>query len=239
MTDPRDIQKNYYARTAAAYDELHVGHDDQHYTALRYIEALTHMLDSKSLLDIGAGTGRSLQYFLERGTTMTLIGVEPVQELIDQATKKGLPDGLIVPGSGDTLPFPNSSIDIVCAFAVMHHVQQPDAILREALRVARQAIFISDANRFGQGPMPLRILKLVAYKLHAWALLNTLKTRGRGYTVTEGDGLAFSYSVFDSYRTLAAWADRVFMIPTERTHASSWLHPLLTSRHVLMCAIRD
>ncbi len=239
MTDPRDIQKDYYARTAAAYDELHVDPDDEHYTSLRYIEALTHMLDSKSLLDIGAGTGRSLQYLLERGTTMTLAGVEPVQELIDQATKKGLPDGMIVPGSGDALPFADSSIDIVCAFAVMHHVEQPDAIIREALRVARRAVFISDANRFGQGPMPVRILKLVAYKLHAWGLLNTLKTRGRGYTVTEGDGLAYSYSVFDSYKTLAAWADRVFMIPTERMHASSWFHPLLTSRHVLMCAIRD
>ncbi len=239
MTDPRDLQKDYYARTAASYDELHVDPDDEHYTALRYIEALTHMLESKSLLDVGAGTGRSLRYFVERGTTMTLTGVEPVQELIDQATKKGLPAGMIVPGSGDALPFPDSSIDVVCAFGVMHHVEQPDAIVREALRVARQAVCISDGNRFGHGPMALRVMKLVAYTGHAWGLLNTLKTRGRGYTVTEGDGLAFSYSVFDSYRTLGAWADRVFMIPTERMHASSWLHPLLTSRHVLICAIRD
>jgi hypothetical protein len=66
-----------------------------------------------------------------------------------------------------------------------------------------------------------------------------LKTLGKGYRFSEGDGLAYSYSVFDSCAALSEWADRVIVVPTDDVKTKSVFHPLLTSFHVLLCAVRD
>ena len=38
--------------------------------------------------------------------------------------------------------------------------------------------------------------------------------RGKGYGITEGDGLAYSYGVYDSLGPVHRWADRVILIRT-------------------------
>ena len=108
------------------------------------------------------------------------------------------------------------------------------------LRVARRAVFICDSNRFGQGSRIARLTKLALYKTRLWNLYTYLRTRGKGYMITEGDGLAYSYSVYDSFELVARWADRIILVPSEpKGKASSWFHPLLNSAGVLMCAIKD
>ena len=46
----------------------------------------------------------------------------------------------------------------------------------------------------------------------------------------------YCYSVFDSYDQLAARTHKIWLLPTGREQSSeiSWLHPLLTSTHVLL-----
>ena len=107
------------------------------------------------------------------------------------------------------------------------------------LRVARKAIIITDGNRFGQGRPAVRLLKLFLYKTRLWGAVNFLKTRGKGFLVTEGDGLAYSYSVYDSFELIADWASRVIMIPVDTAKPRSWLHPLLTSAGVIVCALKE
>jgi hypothetical protein len=70
------------------------------------------------------------------------------------------------------------------------------------LRVARKAIFISDSNNFGQGSLISRAIKQSINALGLWPVANFLKTRGQGYLITEGDGLAYSYSVFNNYKQI-------------------------------------
>lgn len=53
-----EIQKNYYAKTADGYDSQHLFHGDEHYLALNYLDGLIKFNNVKTLLDIGAGTGR-------------------------------------------------------------------------------------------------------------------------------------------------------------------------------------
>jgi len=111
--------------------------------------------------------------------------------------------------------------------------------VKEMLRVAKRAVFISDSNRFGQGSRSARLTKLVLYKMRLWGIYNYLKTSGRGYLISEGDGLAYSYSVYDSFEEIARWADRLILIPNGGEKAGSWLHPLLTSGGVIVCALRE
>jgi len=107
------------------------------------------------------------------------------------------------------------------------------------LRVAKKAVFISDSNRFGQGSRAARLIKLCLYKSRLWGIFNYLNTSGRGYLISEGDGLAYSYSVYDSFEEIARWADRMILIPSGNGKVSSWVHPLLTSSGVIVCALRE
>jgi hypothetical protein len=127
----------------------------------------------------------------------------------------------------------------VCESGVPHHLQNLNGTVREVLRVARKAVLLSESNRFGQGPFPIRVAKLAMYKTGTWGAFNWIRTRGRDYRVTEGDGRSYSYSVYDSYPLLASWANCVVMIPFSEEKSSSWFQPLLTSRRVLACASKD
>jgi len=234
------IQRQYYRDTAAHYDAMHAGEGDDDPINLRLVFALLRMMEARTVLDVGAGTGRAIRHLMENMPDLTVRGVEPVPARIEQAIqKKGIPEGLIIEGVGEDLPFENASVDVACAFAMLHHVSNPDAVVCEMLRVARKAVIIVDGNRFGQGKWPLRILKLCLYKAGLWGLINYLKTGGKRYNLTEGDGLFYSYSVYDSFDRISEWAGQLIIIPNEACKAKSWIHPLLTSSGVLLCALKE
>lgn len=234
------IQRRYYTDTASQYDVRHAhecGDDPQ---TLRLVCALLRMIGPRTVLDVGAGTGRNIQHLLDCMPTLLVRGIEPVAALIEQAVQKnGVAEGAIVQGVGEALPFADASFDIVCSFAILHHVPDPDAVVREMLRVARKAVIIADGNRFGQGRWPVRLLKLVLYKVGLWKTVNYIKTMGKGYSLTEGDGLAYSYSLYDSFDCIATWADHLMVMPAGDCRAATWFHPLLTAGSVILCAVKD
>ncbi len=236
---PEEIQADYYNRTAEAYDDMHIAEGDEHQRALRLISAFTQDMGVESVLDVGCGTGRAIRYFMQRHPEMRVHGVEPVAGLRDQAINRfGVPPSMITGDRGEALPFADQSFDIVCEFGVLHHVRRPETVIAEMLRVARKAVFISDSNRFGQGSFFWRRAKLTLYRCGLWWPVNFVRTRGRGYTISEGDGLAYSYSVYDNYPQVAAWAKQMVLVPTTPHDSPTWKMPLLTSGHVLLCAFR-
>src|SRR5258707_11240570 len=91
MMTPEQIQKDYYTRTAVKYDEQHVHHEDEHYTALKYISLLLGPLRIGNILDVGAGTGRAVKYFMEKHPQITVKGIEPVEALLEQAIQARMP----------------------------------------------------------------------------------------------------------------------------------------------------
>ena len=141
--------------------------------------------------------------------------------------------------AGEALPFADASFDAVSEFSILHHVADPSAVVKEMLRVARKAVVIVDCNRFGQGSPPARLFKLFLYKIGLWHAFNFVRTRGKRYQISEGDGLSYSYSVYDSYDLVASWADRLLVLPSGTSHSVSWFHPLFTTEGVILVAIRD
>lgn len=233
-----ELQRSYYSTHADEYGSVR---SDEHYVALDFMACLMNKYGLHSVLDVGAGTGRAVQYLLDK--QFDVKGVEPVKEMIRVAELKHcIPPGTIIEGSGDSLPFETGSFDAVCAFGVMHHIKHPDVVIKEMLRVTRTAIFISDCNRFGQGSWLGRLIKLITYHLKLWKVLYWVRTGFKGFNY-EG-GLAFSYSLYDSYNQVNNWADRVLFIPTmpneeHRERLSTWQHPLLTSSHLLLCGFKE
>jgi SAM-dependent methyltransferase len=233
-----NAQRDYYAGSAATYDNTHVKMDDEHAIGLAYMIDLMSRHGVKRILDVGCGTGRATKTLLDAG--FDVIGIEPVGALLQEAEKKGIPKERLLNGSGLILPFPDESFDAVCEFGVLHHVEHPNKVVREMLRVARTAIFLSDTNRFGRGRLFTRVVKLALWKLGIWRQFYFLAKGFKSYDYSECDGIAFSYSVYDSFNLIEAWADRVIAIPTkvEGRRFHSWVHPLMTSSHVLLSGIK-
>ena len=70
-------------------------------------------------------------------------------------------------------------------------------------RVGRHAIFIPDTTNFGHGNSLSRLLKQVISSLKIWKLfVFFLKNKGKMYSISDGDGLAYSFSLFSIFKYL-------------------------------------
>ena len=197
-----NLQRKFYAETAAKYDSMQISDQDEHQFALAILSAMIEYHGIRSVLDVGSGTGRALRYLKSRHPGVRFVGVEPVEALRKVGHAAGLAEHELIAGDVNALQAADGEFDLVCEFAVLHHVPKPSQAVGEMLRVARKAIFISDANNFGQGGPVARTLKQAINALGLWHLFDWLRTGGKGYHVSAGDGLFYSYSVYNDYRQI-------------------------------------
>jgi ubiquinone/menaquinone biosynthesis C-methylase UbiE len=196
------LQRQYYAETAAKYDAMQISDQDEHQFALAVLSAMIEYHGIKSVLDVGSGTGRALRYLKSRHPGVRFVGIEPVEALRKVGHAAGLSSDDLRDGDVNALQAADGEFDLVCEFAVLHHVPKPSQAVAEMLRVARKAIFISDANNFGQGGPLSRYLKQAINALGLWRAFDWLRTGGKGYHVSAGDGLFYSYSVYNNFRQI-------------------------------------
>lgn len=122
--------------------------------------------EATRLLDVGSGDGTIAALVRDRrpGTE-----VEGVDVLIRPRT--------LIPVQafdGRTLPFSDGEVDVVTLIDVLHHVDDPDELLGECLRVSRHGVIIKD--HFRQGPLAHRRL----------ALMDWVGNRGHGVRLPYG-----------------------------------------------------
>lgn len=209
-----DLQRAYYANTAQKYDDMHVAERDEHGFALQFMISVLEHFDIRSILDIGSGTGRALMRIMDKMPNVSIVGVEPSSELRSIGYAKGLLDTQLIDGDGMNLAFADGSFDLVCEFGALHHIPEPSRAVAEMLRVARRAVFISDANNFGQGGRVSRLIKQSINAVGLYTFANLIKTKRKGYTISEGDGLAYSYSVFNEYKQISRRCQSVHTLNT-------------------------
>lgn len=209
-----EIQTQYYIETAHQYNDRHVQKKGEHELALSFMIGMIDYLEITSILDVGSGTGRVVSYLAEKRPDLRVMGIEPVKALRDIGHTQGIPKDLLVDGNALNIPFAPSDFDLVCSFGVLHHIRTPDMAVSEMLRVAGKAVFISDANNFGQGTFLGRTIKQGIDMLGLWKAANWIKTKGKGYAITEGDGLAYSYSVFNNYKQIQKACEKIHVLNT-------------------------
>lgn len=214
MTDARQAQQDYYAETAHAYDAMHGNEGGEHDFALAVMRGLAERFGFKTILDIGSGTGRIPLAFKQAGSAITCVGVEPVEALRAIGHAKGLSEAELRGGDALALDFPDNSFDLVCAYAVLHHIKDHARAVAEMGRVARYGVFLSDANNFGQGSPLARLVKQALRAVGLWSVYDWLATRGKGYHYSEGDGVFYSYSVTNALPVLRAKFPTVHAINT-------------------------
>jgi ubiquinone/menaquinone biosynthesis C-methylase UbiE len=214
QSDAVGIQRAYYAATADRYDDMHVREYDEHGLALRFLISTMEHIGIRSVLDIGCGTGRGLGKIKEALPEVRVLGIEPSPELREIGYSKGLSKVELIDGDAMNLKFENDSFDLVCEFGALHHIPNPSRAVAEMLRVGRKGVFISDSNNFGQGSKLSRLVKQTINAVGLWPIADLIKTEGKRYTISEGDGLSYSYSVFNDYRQIAKNCETVHMLNT-------------------------
>jgi SAM-dependent methyltransferase len=230
----RSSQVDFYARTAQDYDAWHVHAHDEHFRALLLGAALLRGLQARSVLDVGCGTGRAIAYLREHlPEGVRFKGIDPSPDLIRLAADKtGLGPDCFDVGGGESLPYDNGSFDVVVATGVLHHVQDPELVVAEMVRVARISVLISDMNTYGLGHLPYRALKIVAGRLGIRRSLDAIRYGGHRWFWSDDDGVAYPYSVYEAMQPLRARFDTVLVVPTAGT-ARMNTSPLWDATHLL------
>jgi ubiquinone/menaquinone biosynthesis C-methylase UbiE len=119
------------------------------------VEALAVELEPDSLLvDVGCGTGSALRHAASTITRGSLIGVDPVQRMLELARERTA-DHPAAPriefrlGSAEDLPVDDAAADVVLAFDSFDHWQNRRRGLREIRRIMRPAgrfVVVKDAS---------------------------------------------------------------------------------------------
>ncbi len=119
--------KNIFERCYKRYD---VWYDKHKFAYLSELEALKKALPKRGKgLEIGVGTGR---FAVPLGIKF---GVDPSKNMIQIARKRGVDARL---GSGECLPFKDSTFDYVTIIITLCFVKNPQKVLRETRRVLRK-----------------------------------------------------------------------------------------------------
>lgn len=102
----------------------------------RHEVALSLLHGGRRLLDIGCWNGYLLEHIRETGLYQDYHGVDIVPEGIETARAKGF-QAQVVDLNQQGLPFPDEHFDGVTMLAVLEHVFDPYAVIREIYRVLR------------------------------------------------------------------------------------------------------
>ncbi len=115
------------------------------------------------VLDVGCGDGQLSALLAERRPDLSIEGVDVLVR----------PDARIPVRAfdGSRLPFEDRSFDAVMAIDVLHHADDPTALLSELARVARDCLVIKDHRRQGLGAeSTLRLMDWVGNRAHGVSL---------------------------------------------------------------------
>lgn len=107
----------------------------------------------KSILEVGCGGGSLCQYLHKRYPETEILGIDLSAEAIQYAaanlSKENEKKIAFATQKEKTLPFPESSFDVVTTMLVCHHMTDDELMLfiKEAYRVCSTSVIINDLHR--------------------------------------------------------------------------------------------
>lgn len=90
---------------------------------------------ARDILEVGCGSGNYYEA-IATTTNARVVGIDPSSAMIGQLLER-LPAAETNVASGEAIPYPDSSFDMVFSVDVIHHITDRDAHFAEAMRVLR------------------------------------------------------------------------------------------------------
>lgn len=153
--DHATSSRDFFATRAATWDERFP--DD----GPRYARAVAELAPVRGGLavDVGCGTGRALPFLRAAvGPHGCVVGVDVTRQMLAEATTRGRvtqPGGLLQ-GDGARLPLPSGQVDALFAAGLLHHLDDPQAGLREFARVSRLGARLALYHPIGRAALAAR-----------------------------------------------------------------------------------
>lgn len=184
MTSAADEQERYYADAAAAYmrgalpaardmdDAAAIAHGQQNGVRLHRFKRTTDLprvravlgalqgIQPQNLLDIGTGRGVFLWPLLAAFPLLEVTATDLLDHRVAmlQAVHDGGIDRLGVHQMSATdLAFEAGAFDVSTALEVLEHMQDPDAAVRELVRVSRRFIVASVPSKADENPEHIQL----------------------------------------------------------------------------------
>lgn len=139
--------KNFYSIIAKSYNSLYT---EEQGKKLDIIEKFLKINKNTTILDVGCGTGISLERFQNK--CKKIIGIDPNKELLKQCK------GKTILGKAEKLPFKDNSFDIVVSLTSLHHTNLKKSV-SEIKRVAKSQIAISFLKKSKKLELAKELLK--------------------------------------------------------------------------------
>lgn len=142
--------KLHFDNIAASYDESSDGRFCAH--AYESLKNEVEKFNSGKLLDVSCGTGAVLS--LLQHSSLEKYGVDFSEKMIKEARNNIGENAKLYVASAETMPFAESTFDVVtCSFA-FHHYIHPEMVLKEFRRVMKAGATLIIADPFV--PQPIR-----------------------------------------------------------------------------------
>jgi methionine biosynthesis protein MetW len=133
------------------FENARWAHEDQK-ICFRH-EAALALIDQGKILDLGSGDGLFLSLLQQKGIEAE--GLDLSEAGVAKTRAKGLVASLF--DFNDPIPFENNSFDTVVMLDLLEHLYTPEALVKEAARVAKQYVIVGVPN-FSSLPARLQTL---------------------------------------------------------------------------------
>ncbi len=138
-------------------------------------------LRGQRFLDIGCGTGKSIEPFLNKG--LQLSGIDPSPYMLDLAERKFKNKVDLFRGFAEDLPFEDNSFEYSSFFTSLEFTELPAKAIEEACRVTKDKIFVGVMNKYAPGNI---------YRIIKAKFTDTIFSKTQFFTILELKQLVFS-----------------------------------------------
>jgi ubiquinone/menaquinone biosynthesis C-methylase UbiE len=142
MRELLERERSFHDQWAAsiAVDGIRVADYFEAATAPENRFILQHLEDvkGKRLLDLGCGAGENSVYFAQKGAQCVATDYSP--GMVEKALKLAAANGVEIEArtmNAAEIDFPDNSFDIVYAANLLHHLPEPEVVIREMHRVLK------------------------------------------------------------------------------------------------------
>ncbi len=146
----------------------------------RLMQEMLKPLKGESILDIGCGTGASILPLIEMNLDVT--GIDPSPYMLDIACRNLGSKVDFHRGFAEDLPFDDNSFNHASLFTTLEFVDDPEKAIAEAIRVAKDKLFIGVLNRYAIKSIERRVKGIFTSTIYnrarffsIWELKNMIK----------------------------------------------------------------